>query len=193
MKKLANIISYVNLESKIVVSLDLGLYKPSLKLTMAKNELSKNWILRPGELCVIMAILRAISSFFDGTDLEATLSLLYDDHAVSKILEGKCKGRTAETHITMKLAFFKCYVKEFYELHPKIKERLEPNPNQFNFQFSRRQFSGNNVAHKDAVKKLTDLNVVEKMAAFETKNLRKHQHSELRFSTCTWWTQCLCL
>ena len=42
---------------KTVVSLDMGLYKPTQKLLMLKRNEIKNVVLRPGELHIVIAIL----------------------------------------------------------------------------------------------------------------------------------------
>ena len=96
-------------DSKTVVTFDIGLYKPVCHLAMAKPDLSKNWVLRPGELHTIMAMLRAIGTFVDVTGLERTLGDLYGDAVMSQILAGKHVRRGIEAHTTLLLALCKCY------------------------------------------------------------------------------------
>ena len=169
MKKLEKITSYVTPQAKTVVSLDLGLYKPVLKLAMANKELSKNWVLRPGELHIIMAMLRAIGSFLDGTGLDSILSSLYDDSTVTNILAGKCVRRAIEAHISLRLALFKCYIDEFYKLHPQIKEKLEPELEKLVDALQGKNSNEVKSMHNKVTKLLKDLNVLAKMKAFNAK------------------------
>ena len=54
---------------KTVISLDLGLYQPAKKLQMARQDLN-HIILRPGELHIVMAQLRAIGAFIEDSGLD---------------------------------------------------------------------------------------------------------------------------
>ena len=49
---------------KTVISLDMGLYLPAEKLQMARNYLN-HLILRPGELHIVMAMLRTIGAYIE--------------------------------------------------------------------------------------------------------------------------------
>ena len=55
---------------KTVISLDLGLYKPAKQLQFSKPECSNKWILRPGELHIVMAQLRTIGAYIDQSGLD---------------------------------------------------------------------------------------------------------------------------
>jgi hypothetical protein len=70
---------------KTVIFLDMDLYEPANKLQMARNDLH-HIVLRPGELHVLMAQLRALGSFVDnsGIDLCWIESDLYGPQLLSK-------------------------------------------------------------------------------------------------------------
>ena len=55
---------------KTVVSLDMGLYKPAQKLLMEKRNEIKNIVLRPGELHIVIAMLRTIGCFIDNSGID---------------------------------------------------------------------------------------------------------------------------
>ncbi|CAH1154560.1 unnamed protein product [Phaedon cochleariae] len=129
MNKLEKVTSNITPGKKTVVTLDLGLYRPILKLSMAKKDISKNWILRPGELHIVMAMLRCIGKFIDGTGLETTLTVLYDETVVSQILSGKCVRRAINAHTSLRLALFKCVFDEFVKDNSVIEENIEPQLN----------------------------------------------------------------
>lgn len=76
-------------QRKTVITLDMGLYQPSKKLQMARNDLN-NIILRVGELHVTIAQLRTIGAYIEdsGIDMCWVESGLYGPATVRQILEG---------------------------------------------------------------------------------------------------------
>jgi len=54
---------------KTVISLDLGLYKPAKQLQMSRTDMD-NLILRPGELHIVMAQLRCIGAYVEGSGID---------------------------------------------------------------------------------------------------------------------------
>lgn len=92
---------------------------------MAKLDLSKNWVLRPGELHTIMAMIRAIGKFVDGTGLEYTLCDLYGDAVMSQILVGKDMRQGIEEHITLLIGLCNCYTNLFFTHHEDIKDKFD--------------------------------------------------------------------
>ncbi|CAH3151241.1 unnamed protein product [Porites lobata] len=79
----------VGSERKTVISLDMGLYLPAKKLQMARNDLN-HLILCPGELHIVMAMLRTIGAYIDssGIDMCWIESELYGPSTVKQILDG---------------------------------------------------------------------------------------------------------
>ena len=57
-------------ESKTVVSLDLGLYKQAQKLLMEKKTELSNIVLHPGELHIVIAMLRTIGCYIDNSGID---------------------------------------------------------------------------------------------------------------------------
>lgn len=168
MKTLEQVTSVITPGGKTVVTLDLGLYKPVLKLAMADKDLSKNWILRPGELHIIMAMLRAIGCYIDGTGLEATLSAVYDESVVANILAGKCVRRAIDAHTSLRLALFKCVSDEFYKEQGDIKEKLEPDMRKLLALLEGESHKIESICD-DILIILEDLDVLAKLKAFEVK------------------------
>ena len=90
----------VGLERKTVISLDMGLYLPAKKLQMARNDLN-HLILRPGELHIVMAMLRTIGAYIDssGIDMCWIESELYGPSTVKQILDGNHVKRREKAHV----------------------------------------------------------------------------------------------
>ena len=126
-----NPISYISVRvvgpaRKTVISLDLGLYLPAKRLQMARCEL-KNILLRPGELHVVMAMLRTIGSYIDssGIDMCWIESQLYGPSTVKQIIDGKHVKRGKRAHMITLQALFSLYLETFLEYRPDVRRTLE--------------------------------------------------------------------
>lgn len=109
-----------NNNSKCVVTLDLGLYKPVQQLIMSQVDLHNRWIVRPGELHTAFAMIRAIGIFIDGTGIPELWSVLYGDNTVSQIISGKKFRRAVEAHIRTLVALQDCYFQHFFKEHESL-------------------------------------------------------------------------
>ena len=76
------------------------LYLPAKKLQMARNDLN-HLILRPGELHIVMAMLRTIGAYIDssGIDMCWIESELYGPSTVKQILDGNHVKRREKAHV----------------------------------------------------------------------------------------------
>ena len=110
-----------------VISLDLGLYKPAKQLQFSKPECSNKWILRPGELHIVMAQLRTIGAYIDQSGLDEIWleSGIYSATTIKQILEGKNVKRALEAHITMLQALFYLYQIDFFTVYTGLKTAIE--------------------------------------------------------------------
>ena len=88
-------------ERKTVISLDVGLYLPR------KNDLN-HLILQPGELHIIMAMLRTINQcmHISGIDMCWIESELYGPFTVKQILDGNHIKRGEKAHMITLQAWF---------------------------------------------------------------------------------------
>ena len=114
-----NPISYISVRvvgtgRKTVISLDLVLYLPAKLLQMARCQL-KNILLRPGELHVVMAMLRTIVSYIDssGIDMCWIDSELYGPSTVKQMIDGKHVRRSKRAHMITLQAIFSLYLEAF--------------------------------------------------------------------------------
>lgn len=112
-------------EHKTVITLDLGLYRPAKQLQMHRNDLD-HIILRPGELHMVMALLRAIGSFVEGSGIDQVWieAGIYGAVTVKQILEGRHVKRGVEAHITTLLALFQLYTDAFLAEYPDLLHRF---------------------------------------------------------------------
>ena len=111
-------------DCKCILTLDIGLYKPVQQLIMSRTDLQGRWILRPGELHISFAVVRAIGSFVDGTGIPEIWSVLYGESTINQILAGKKFRRTVEAHTRTLVAQQQCFLDVFFETHTDLHETL---------------------------------------------------------------------
>ena len=118
MRHLEQINEYIRGSSRpIVVTVDMGLYRPMKQLHMILSE--TGWILLPGDLHIIMAMLRCIGDYIDMTDLPEvwTDSGLFSESIVKQLLQGKPLRRSFRAHLATFQALNVLRLDEFYMSH----------------------------------------------------------------------------
>jgi len=115
----------VGVGHKTVVSLDMGLYKPAKQLQMSRSDLD-HLLLRPGELHTVMAQLRCIGAYVEGSGIDTSWveSGIYGPVTVKKIVEGKHVKRGVQAHLLTLQALFTMYQQAFFEKHDSLREAL---------------------------------------------------------------------
>ncbi|CAG9822083.1 unnamed protein product [Phaedon cochleariae] len=109
-------------DKKLIVTLDLGLYRPVLQLQMALSQ--RNWFLVPGDLHIQMAQLGAIGNYIELTGIpEAWVeSGLYSETTVKHILDGKPGRRSLKAHIVTVTSLSILLLESFFEKNHYLKE-----------------------------------------------------------------------
>ena len=107
-------------------SLDMGLYLPAKKLQMARDDL-KHLILRPGELHIVMAMLRTISSYIENSVIDMCWieSELYGPSTVKQILDGKHVKRGEKAHMKTLQSLFSLYQEAFFKQEAELYHNLQ--------------------------------------------------------------------
>ena len=102
----------------VVVTVDMGLYRPMKQLQMTLSE--NDWILLPGDLHIIMTMLRCIGDFIDMTGIPELWieSGAYGETTVKHLLKGKPLRRSFRAHVTTLHAFHSLLFEQFFQLHP---------------------------------------------------------------------------
>lgn len=127
MKYLENVNSLVlGSGSKVVVTVDMGLYKPLKQLEMARRDIQEKWVLKPGELHIIIAQLRTIGDFIRGSGIPEMWidSNLYGTATTQQILEGKHVRRGLDALITTLSALTMLLFDEFTQEHSEDMEHI---------------------------------------------------------------------
>ena len=118
----------VGVGHKTVVSLDLGLYKPTKQLQMSRSDLD-HLLLRPGELHIVMAQLRCIGAYVEGSGIDASWveSGVYGSVTVKKIAEGKHVKQGVEAHL-LTLQTLRTLIVRILVVNPKSTQCHAPGP-----------------------------------------------------------------
>ena len=106
---------------RTVMALDMGLYQPAKKLQIKRQDLG-HLILRPGELHIVMAQLRAIGAFVENSGLDTCWieSDLYGPATVKQIIGRKHVKRGETAHLVTSEALFALYQEALFRKHPTL-------------------------------------------------------------------------
>ena len=150
---------------KTVISLDLGLYLPATRLQMARCEL-KNILLRPGELHVVMAMLRTIGSYIDSSGID----MCWIESTVKQIIDGKHVKHGKRAHMITLQALFSLYLEAFLEGSLDVRRTLEELSTKVGDECKEGTKENIQTAHHSSTNAITSSEVVKKMSDFETAN-----------------------
>ena len=119
---------------KTVVSLDMGLYKPAQKLLMAKRNEIKNVVLRPGELHIVIAMLRTIGCLIDNSGIDAAWlhADLYGQSTIKQILDGNHVKRGVKAHTVTLLSLYAMNLDAFSKRNPEVVDECRSEFSKFN-------------------------------------------------------------
>lgn len=101
---------------------------------MLQTDLQDKYILRPGELHTVMAMLRTIGSFIDnsGVDSAWIQSNIYGQSTCNQIINGNHVKRGLKAHIMTLLALFHLYKDVFFRSHSELELALKGVLDDFN-------------------------------------------------------------
>ena len=111
---------------RILVTLDMDLYKRAVKLEHLQSQYSGKWMLCPGGFHIVLCALRCLGRTVEQSGLdEAWAQELYSSETVSQIINGKHFNRAIEAHETTLEVLFDLWFAEFLSERPEVSEALE--------------------------------------------------------------------
>ena len=151
---------------KPVITVDLGLYRPMQQLQMTMSH--TNAILMPGDLHILMAMLRAIGTFIELSGIpELWLeSGIFGDRVVQGILEGKRVRRSVEAHIVTLQVLFSALCENFFAQQPALQIQLSSLSSKLSASWIDKDKTSVQSANLDLENKLRELAIVEKLTSF---------------------------
>ena len=169
-QKISSIV--VGPDRKTVITLDMGLYQPAkIKLQMARNDLH-NLILRPGELHILITVLRAIGCYVEDSGLDTCWleADIYGPATIKQILEGNHVKRGEAAHLVTLQALFALYQKAFFQSSQKDYEAIADLVVQVVDACSTETNEDLVEANMALMRAVDDLDVARKMAEFDKKH-----------------------
>ena len=147
----------------------MGLYKPAKQLQMSRKDMD-HLVLRPGELHVVMAQLRALGNYIENSGLDFcwTEANMYGPATVKQILEGKHVRRGVEAHVVTLQALSIMYQETLFEHYPDIVESLTEAA-----EYLRKacyETSDIQQANANIIQEMQSLEILEKMIHFDKQN-----------------------
>ena len=171
----------VGVGHKTVISLDMGLYKPTKQLQMSRSDLD-HLLLRPGELHIVMSQLRCISAYTSWVE-----SGIYGPVTVKKIVEGKHVKRGVEAHLLTLQALFTVYQEAFFEKHQSLRAVLSGKAENIDRACTSGDTEEILKAHNAMLQALVTHDVERKMDIFE----HDRNSSPLFVATCNYMSMAM--
>lgn len=164
--------SILGIERKTVISLDMSLYLQAKRLQTYRNDL-KHIILRPGELHIVMAMLRTIGAYIENSGIDACWieAEMYGPSTVKQILDGNHVRRGVNAHITTLQALFSLYQKALFQKNEDVLRKLKHLANKLAEAFTNNASIENE--HSAVVQAIDALEIEKIMSAFENSKKDK--------------------
>lgn len=114
-------------DRKVVVTLDMDLYKRTLKIEYLDPKYKNKWILCPGAFHTVVCALRCLGRTVEGSGLDQAWQEadLYSGVTVTQIINGNHHNRALEAHLITLQALFDLWMETFLDSHPTIKATLQ--------------------------------------------------------------------
>ncbi len=110
---------------KVIVTMDMDLYKRAVKLEYLDEQYSGKWLLCPGAFHMVLCSLRCLGKTVEHSGLDQAWSKdLYSTVTVSQIINGNHHNRAIEAHELILEVFFQLWFKSFLEEKPAVFEAL---------------------------------------------------------------------
>lgn len=151
---------------KVVVTLDMALYKSVKHLEMARSDCQNKWFLKPGELHIVIAQLRTIGSYIQNTGIsELWVECgVYGTATTKQILDGNHVRRGIRAHSTTMSALYLLFEEEFDLQNPDKGSNLNKIMNNFIELYSNE--ADIKTVHSSLVTELKNNNILNKIRDF---------------------------
>ena len=163
---------------KTVVSLDMGLYKPAQKLLMAKRNEINNVVLRPGELHIVIAMLRTIGCLIDNSGIDAAWlhADLYGQSTIKQVLDGNHVKRGVKAHTVTLLSLYAMNLDAFSKRNTEVADECRSEFSKFNDNCKDLTSSEEmSKGHEDVKQYVKDSGYEQKLEGFNKEGNLMHQ------------------
>ena len=113
-------------DRKLVVTMDMDLYKRALKLEYLDSQYKNKYVLCPGAFHTVLCALRCLGRTSEGSGLDDAWQEadLYSNITVTQIINGNHHNRAIEAHQITLQVLFDLWISAFMDLHPAGRDSL---------------------------------------------------------------------
>lgn len=114
-------------EKKLIVTMDMDLYKRALKLEHLEPQYKDKWLLCPGAFHTVLCALRCLGRTIEGSGLDEAWQEadLYSSVTTSQIINGNHHNRAMKAHQITLQALFDLQMEAFFEENPALRTSLQ--------------------------------------------------------------------
>ena len=151
---------------KVLVTLDMDLYKKAIKLEYLNEIYSEKWMLSPGGFHIIICALRCLGRIveYSGID-EALTRTLYSSITVTQIINGKHYNRAIQAHEIILEVLFNLWISSFFKERPADYEALANVLSEL-IEACKKQ-KNVNTAHQNILKVIEEINLEKQLYDFD--------------------------
>ena len=112
---------------KLVVTLDMDLYKRVLKLEYLDSQYQNKWVACPGAFHTTLCALRCLGRTIEGSGMDDAWveASLYSSVTVNQIINGSHYSRAIEAHEITLQVLFDLWIEAFFSERPTVRTALE--------------------------------------------------------------------
>ena len=157
--------------SRVLVTLDMDLYKRALKLEYLNDKYSGKWMLCPGGFHIVLCSLRCLGKTVEHSGIDEAWSRdLYSSITVNQILNGNHHNRAIQAHEITLEALFELWFTEFLKENQTVSEALSNSIERLSEACKRED--GVSEAHHNLLTVMEELNIEEQLTKFD----KSHSH-----------------
>ena len=152
--------------TKVLVTMDMDLYKKAIKLERLNAIYSEKWMLCPGGFHIVICALRCLGRTIEHSGLdEAWARTLYSSITVTQIINGKHYNRAIQAHEITLEVLFNLWISAFFKETPAVYEALVNVLNELIV--SCRNKMNVNIAHQKVLKVIEEINLEKQLHDFD--------------------------
>ena len=152
--------------TKVLVTMDMDLYKKALKLEYLNEMYSEKWMLSPGGFHIVICALRCLGRTIEHSGIDESWNRsLYSSTTVTQIINGKHYNRAIQAHEITLEVLFNLWISAFFKEKPAVyevltnvlSELIESCISKMNV----------NIAHQNIIKVIEEINLEKQLYDFD--------------------------
>ena len=152
--------------TKVLVTMDMDLYKKALKLEHLNEIYSEKWMLSPGGFHIVIFALRCLGRTIEHSEIDESWNRsLYSSTTVAQMINGNHYNRAIQAHEITLEVLFNLWISAFFKEKPAVyevltnvlSELIESCISKMNV----------NIAHQNIMKVIEEINLEKQLYDFD--------------------------